>query len=215
MLISFQIKLSQIPMKAIFFSTVTLFILQVSFAQKNKTYIDSISAYQKNYAASHEVVRGSDKKFFRFFSADKNFKVQCRFQKATDSSLVIMKTSGTKIPQKDFIRYGKLIFTIHDTALQLTVYQSKSLTKNDQYKDYLFIPFTDATSGDESYGSGRYIDILTTDIKNNAVTIDFNKAYNPYCAYTTGYNCPIPPRENYLVVAVKAGEKSFAKPNGH
>ncbi|MEI9956742.1 MAG: DUF1684 domain-containing protein [Ferruginibacter sp.] len=99
--------------------------------------------------------------------------------------------------------------------MQLTVYQSKSLTKNDQYKDYLFIPFTDATSGDESYGSGRYIDILTTDIKNNTVTIDFNKAYNPYCAYTTGYNCPIPPRENYLIVAVKAGEKSFAKPGGH
>ncbi|MEI9956741.1 MAG: hypothetical protein WDM90_10670 [Ferruginibacter sp.] len=97
-------------MKTIFFSIVMLFILQVSFAQKNKSYIDSINAYQKNYAASHEVVKGSDRKFFRFFAADKNFKVQCRFQKSTDSSLVIMKTSGTKIPQKDFIRYGMLLF---------------------------------------------------------------------------------------------------------
>jgi len=79
----------------------------------------------------------------------------------------------------------------------------------------LFIPFADVTSGDETYGTGRYIDISTKDIINNTVVIDFNKAYNPYCAYSNGYNCPIPPAENYLAVAIKAGERSFAKPGGH
>lgn len=192
----------------------TFFIL-TGFAQKNTAYQDFLKAYQKNYVAMHEVVKGKNRKLFRFYTPDETYKVSCRFEASTDTTVIIMKTSGTKIPQKDFIRYGKLFFTIHDTALQLTVYQSKSLQQLLKYSNYLFIPFTDLTTGDETYGSGRYIDISTTAIKNNIVEIDFNKAYNPYCAYTTGYNCPIPPRENYLPVAVKAGEKSFARQGVH
>jgi len=81
-----------------------------------------------------------------------------------------------------------------------------------EYKDHLFIPFTDATSGEETYESGRYIDLEIKDITNENVLIDFNKAYNPYCAYVSGkYNCPIPPNENRLIVAIRAGEKSFGK----
>ncbi|MGG9962935.1 DUF1684 domain-containing protein [Ferruginibacter sp. SUN106] len=202
-------------MRLIYSTLILFFISFAGTAQKRNAYPDSIVAYQKNYTTTHEVVKGNDKKFFRFFPADKKFLVQCRFQRSTDSSVVRMNTSGKTIPQKDYFRYGKLIFKLHDTALQLTVYQSRSLRQNPQYKDYLFIPFTDITTGEETYGSGRYIDILTTDIKNNTVTIDFNKAYNPYCAYSEGYNCPIPPAENYLPVAVKAGEKTFAKPVAH
>ena len=199
------------------FCTGLFFILMQSnaMAQQDAAYIKAITSYQKNYVAMHEVVKGKDKKFFSFFPADEHFLIKCRFERTSDTAVVIMKTSGKKIPEKDFIRYGKLIFAIHDTALLLTVYRSKSLQQNPQYKDYLFIPFTDVTTGDDTYGSGRYIDILTTDIKNNTAEIDFNKAYNPYCAYTIGYNCPIPPRENYLNVAIKAGEKTFAKPGGH
>ncbi|WP_462250145.1 DUF1684 domain-containing protein [Ferruginibacter sp.] len=196
-------------MKKFIFLFTAIFCLQISFAQKSKTYNDSIKAFQKTYVTSHEVVKTADRKFFRFYPADKTYAIQCSFEKSTDTTVVVMKTSGKKIPQKDFIRYGKLIFTIHDTALQLTVYQSKLQTPLT--KDYLFIPFADVTSGDETYGSGRNIDLLITDIKNNTALADFNKAYNPYCVYSDGYNCPIPPRENYLVVAIKAGEKTFAK----
>ncbi len=199
-------------MKKYIFLIVALFCLQISFAQKSKTYSDTIKAFQKNYVTTHEVVKAADRKFFRFYDADKMYAVQCTFEISTDTAVVVMKTSGKKIPQKDFIRYGKLLFTIHDTALQLTVYQSKLQTPLT--KDYLFIPFADVTSGDETYGSGRYIDLLITDIKNNTALIDFNKAYNPYCVYSDGYNCPIPPRENLLPVAVKAGEKEFAKMPG-
>ena len=200
-------------MKKYIFLIIAIFCLQISFAQKGKTYTDSIKAFQKTYVSTHEVVKAANRKFFRFYIADKTYAVQCTFEKSTDTTVVVMKTSGKKIPQKDFIRYGKLLFTIHDTALQLTVYQSNlqtPLTKN-----YLFIPFADVTSGDETYGSGRYIDLLITDIKNNTALIDFNKAYNPYCVYNDGYNCPLPPRENYLAVRIKAGEKNFAKPEGH
>jgi hypothetical protein len=113
------------------------------------------------------------------------------------------------------MRVGTLTFTIHDTTLHLTVYKSLLLSSNSAYANYLFIPFTDITTGDETYGSGRYLDIELSDIKNNFVELDFNKAYNPYCAYSTNYNCPIPPKENNLSIAIKAGEKTFAKKLGH
>jgi uncharacterized protein (DUF1684 family) len=72
--------------------------------------------------------------------------------------------------------------------------------------------FADLTSGDEKYTAGRYIDLLIEDIVDNKVILDFNKAYNPYCAYVSGkYNCPLPPRENQLPVAIFAGEKTFTK----
>lgn len=74
------------------------------------------------------------------------------------------------------------------------------------------LPFTDITSGDESYGGGGYLDFRVGEIKNNVLVFDFNKAYNSYCAYAKGYNCPLPPRENYIAIAIRAGEKQFAKP---
>lgn len=195
----------------LFFFGVLLLPFYVLTAQTGKDYINKIKTYQRNYVTAHEVVKGNDKKYFRFYPADEKFKVQCRFERSADTTVVVMKTSGKAIPQKDFVRYGKIYFSIHDTAVFLTVYRSKDLEKNPQYSRYLFIPFTDLTTGDETYGSGRYIDIFTWDIKNDTVEIDFNKAYNPYCAYSSGYNCPIPPRENLLQVAIKAGEKLFAK----
>lgn len=187
------------------------FIFYNCFSQKGKDYVNELKTYQRNYVTTHEVVKGAGKKNFRFYPVNESFKILCQFEKSTDTTTVTMKTTGTKIPQKDFVRYGKIHFTINDTALTLTVYRSKALENNPQYGRYLFIPFTDATTGDETYGSGRYIDIFTYDIKNDTMVIDFNKAYNPYCAYSAGYNCPIPPKENLLPVAIKAGEKNFAK----
>ncbi len=194
---------------------ITILLSAITATAQQTSYISTINTYQKNYVKSHEVVKGKDRKLFRFYAPSTTYKVTCKFEALLDTTVIHMKTSGKTIPVKDFIRYGKLSFSIHDTVLQLTVFQSVSLKENAAYKNYLFIPFTDITTGDETYGSGRYIDILTTDIVNNSVVLDFNKAYNPYCAYSTGYNCPVPPRENFLPVAIKAGEKTFAKSFGH
>lgn len=193
-----------------FLLIIGLLICSYAHAQV-RSYTDAINKYQKKYCKEHEVVKGKDKQYFRFYPVNADYKVSCKFEKSNDTTNVPMKTSGVKVPIKDFTRYGKISFTIHDTLLQLTVYQSKGLVGNPQYKDYLFIPFTDLTSGEETYGGGRYIDIVIGDIKNNILLLDFNKAYNPYCAYTTGYNCPIPPRENNLAIAILAGEKAFGK----
>ncbi len=177
---------------------------------QKKSYVDSLRSFQKKYVSSHEVVKGKDRKAISFYPVNSSFEVVCNFEKSNDTSIIAMKTSGTSIPVKDFKRYGSIYFKIHDSLLKLTVYKSSGIVPAE-YKDFLFIPFTDLTSGAESYGGGRYIDVLTTDIKNNKLQLDFNKAYNPYCAYTTGFNCPIPPGENNLAIAVMAGEKAFAK----
>jgi uncharacterized protein (DUF1684 family) len=172
-------------------------------------YRDSIKDYQESYLMHHEVVKEADKQFFRFFAPDKHYRINASFKKLNDSTGFIMKTSGTK--DKKFFRYGSISLKLKRKAVHLTIYRSEQLMNDSAYKDYLFLPFTDATSGAGSYGGGRYIDLNMQDIIDNRVLIDFNKAYNPYCAYVNGYNCPIPPRENHIPFPIKAGEKDFGK----
>ena len=174
------------------------------------TYKDSLQVFIKNYADKHEVVTGDDKKYLSFFPVNKNYRVVARFERVENGKWFTMETSGTQ--KKVYRVYGAIHFTIHDTTLQLNIYQSQDLMAATEYKEYLFLPFTDLTSGEESYTAGRYIDLVFKDIVNDKVVIDFNKAYNPYCAYVSGrFNCPIPPRENNLNVAILAGEKNYGK----
>jgi uncharacterized protein (DUF1684 family) len=175
-----------------------------------KSYSDSLQSYINNYVKEHEVVRGDDKKYFRFFPIDKNYRVVADFEKPTDNKWFSLETSGRE--KKTYRVYGILSFTIHDTLMKLNLYQSQNLLTDPKYKDYLVLMFTDKTSGDETYEAGRYLDFILADIKNNKVIIDFNKAYNPYCAYVKNkHNCPLPPRENHLPIAIRAGEKTYGK----
>ena len=179
------------------------------FAQ-SKTYKDSIESYFKKYVKEHEIVTGKEKEFMSFFPVNEKFRMSCSFERTMNSPWFRMESSGAI--KKNYRVYGIIHFTINDTAVTLNIYQSQDLMASSQYKDHLFIPFTDATSGQETYESGRYIDLEIKDITNDKVMIDFNKAYNPYCAYVSGkFNCPIPPADNRLAVAIPAGEKSFGK----
>ena len=179
------------------------------FAQKGN-YKDSLEKYQKNYVKDHEVVTGKDKELMSFFPVNEKFRINCHFERIMNSPWFPMATSG--FIKKTYRIYGRIEFTVNDTLVSLNLYQSQDLLATSKYRDHLFIPFTDLTSGTESYVGGRYIDLEIKDIKENKVLIDFNKAYNPYCAYVNGkYNCPIPPAENNLHVAIRAGEKEFAK----
>ena len=186
------------------------FILLTSCVAAQKTSFESeILAFQKNYVDSHEVVKGDDRKFLQFYPVDKKYLVKAKFERIIDSIGFDMNTSSGM--KKKYIKYGILSFKVNDTLAQLYIYQSRDLMVKEKYKDYLFIPFGDATTGFESYGGGRYLECNIPDIKNGYVTIDFNKAYNPYCAYTTGYNCPIPPMENLLRISIRSGEMNYAK----
>lgn len=175
-----------------------------------KSYKDSLQSYIDNYVKDHEVVTGDDKKYLRFFPVDENYRVLADFEKPKDNKWFSMETSGRE--KKIYRVYGILSFTIHDTLVKLNIYQSQNLLADPKYKDYLVLMFTDKTSGDETYDAGRYLDFTLADTKNNKVIIDFNKAYNPYCAYVKNkYNCPIPPPENNLPIAIHAGEKNYSK----
>jgi len=178
------------------------------FAQSS--YNDSLQTYLDHYVKGHEVVQGNDKKYLQFYPINESFRVIAGFEKAKGNKWFSMETSAHL--KQTYRVYGTVSFTIHDTLVTADIYQSQDLLGNPKYKDYLALMFTDKTTGDQTYHAGRYIDLAIGDINDGKVVIDFNKAYNPYCAYVKGkYSCPIPPRENYLPVAIEAGEKNFGK----
>lgn len=142
-------------------------------------------------------------KGIQFFPIRSEFAVQAKFNKINDNQIIGFPTSAKKT--KYFKAYGTLQFRIHDQPFELTVYQSEPAIKG--YETSLFIPFTDATNGVNTYGGGRYMDLEMDEIKDGKVILDFNKAYNPYCAYSKYYNCPIPPANNRLDVEILAGVK--------
>lgn len=106
-----------------------------------------------------------------------------------------------------YLRAGIIKFSLEGKEYQLRLYkQSFSTNKDFAGSDY-FLPIKDATSGDETYKDSRYVDI---EVENNTIPkLDFNYAYNPYCAYNHNWRCPITPEENRLSIAIEAGEKNF------
>ncbi|MDB5196547.1 MAG: hypothetical protein JWP88_918 [Flaviaesturariibacter sp.] len=175
-------------------------------------YRDSLTKFIANYVEHHEIIKGSDKKNLTFYPVNENFSVIATVEKTPNSSWFKMETSGLMRPLYRIFGFAR--FKIGNDSASLAILQSQSLLLNEQYKNLLFIPFTDLSSGQETYAGGRYLDFSIEDIINNQLRIDFNKAYNPYCAYVSNkYNCPIPPKENHLLLKIEAGEKAFT--SGH
>ncbi|MCE6992528.1 DUF1684 domain-containing protein [Dyadobacter sp. CY323] len=165
--------------------------------------------YKKEFLHSeNSPLKKADLPFLQFYEPDSAYRVVAKFEKSRGQSFEMPTYSGVN---KTYVKYGTLKFRVNGKKQKLNVYRSLSLQQLAKYKDYLFVPFKDKTNGVDSYGGGRYIDMKTTDIKNNTYVLDFNKAYNPYCAYSDGYNCPIPPAENHLLIPIAAGEKKFVK----
>jgi uncharacterized protein (DUF1684 family) len=138
-----------------------------------------------------------------YFDADPRFVVTAKLERL-DKPVTLNLTTNRGLT-KPFVRYATLRFELDGQPCTLTAFRfAGSTTRN------LFIPFRDATSGKETYGAARFLDVEESDGRPATVTLDFNEAYNPYCAYSPGYNCPIPPPENHLRVAVTAGERTYA-----
>lgn len=198
-------------MKRIFILTVLL-TFNFGFCQKKFDRIDA-EKFQKKINSEYADAKTSplmeaDLKTFKtldFYPLSSKYYVNAKFVKAKDEKVFEMKTSTNRKPK--YIKYGTVFFSVDGVALKLNVYQDVELSKSDEYKDYLFLPFSDKTCGKESYIGGRYIDLKIP--QGNTILIDFNKAYNPYCAYNHKYSCPIVPLENDLNVEIKAGVKTF------
>lgn len=144
-----------------------------------------------------------DFKGLNFYPYNEKFVVKATLERLKNQPIFKMPTSGKNQP--NYKRYGILHFTINDQKFQLEVYQNIDLIKKKAYKKHLFLPFIDETSGNETYGAGRYLDIEIP--KGKEIVLDFNKAYHPYCAYTIGYSCPITPDVNFLKTEILAGVK--------
>lgn len=144
-------------------------------------------------------------KGLEFFAIDKKYRVEADFIRTPNEQPFGMKTTTDRLPV--YVKYGEVFFKIDNKECKINIYQNQDLIKKPEYADYLFIPFMDKTSGNESYRGGRYIDLKIP--SGDKIMIDFNKAYNPYCAYNHKYSCPIPPYDNKLDVEIRAGVKAF------
>lgn len=184
-------------------------------AQNNVELIDEIEAHQisENEKFSNPETTILDSLGFKnfekleFYPIDLKFRVEARFIRTPDEKPFLMPTTTERKPE--YVKYGEAHFHIDGKNLKLNLYQSVEPNDEPGYENYLFLPFTDLTSGDGSYGGGRFLDAYIPE--GETMIIDFNKAYNPYCAYNKKYSCPIPPKENDLLVRIEAGVKDFGE----
>lgn len=204
-------------MRGIFTGIFLFALITASFGQKSKTdkdYIKSVNKERKEkdkefIDADNSPLDPKYRKSFNgldYFKVDPYWRINARIEIYEKPDTIKMKTTTERLPL--YIVYGKAYFTVNGNSCELTIYRNVGLMSKPDYEDYLFVPFRDKTSGDKSYGGGRYVDARI--MEGDHVIIDFNKAYNPYCVYSKKYSCPVPPSENYLEVEVTAGEKDFA-----
>jgi len=137
-----------------------------------------------------------------YFPVDPTFRVTAVIEKIEKKPLKILKTSDGKTQQYKQFAYAK--FKLSGQRYKLLLLKPAGFGD----LDVIFTAFADNTSGEETYGGGRYLDL---DFKNaRQIKLDFNKAYNPYCEYNSQYSCPLPPPENILPISIKAGEKKYS-----
>ena len=149
-----------------------------------------------------------------FFRPSLDWVIPARFEPTPDAQPFDLPTySGVT---RRYRQYGTLFFEKNGRSYSLQIYQNLKLVEQEAYKDYLFLPFKDLTNGETTYGGGRYLDFRLGDIgPDNILILDFNRCYNPWCAYSDGYSCPIPPPANHLDLAVEAGELQFSGKKKH
>ncbi|MFT4883829.1 MAG: hypothetical protein ACI8U4_001342 [Natronomonas sp.] len=138
-----------------------------------------------------------------YYPIDESYRFELPLHEYDDKETVTVGTSTDG--EQDYLRWGQFRFEVDGEEITLEAY------KSDPDDDRLWVPFRDATSGEETYGAGRYLDLEVESHRTDDGTwiLDFNEAYNPTCAYSDEYECPLPPTENWLDVPIEAGEKAY------
>jgi uncharacterized protein (DUF1684 family) len=195
-------------LKYVFIAVAVLAFIYFTIPQENtEEHIKFIYAerakkkgYLKQNSESPFVKSGKEMGELSYFPIDSKYKVTTKVERIEKRQLVMVANSDGSAAR--YLKYAWLHFKIDDEELKLVVLKQ-------QFGIGYFLGFTDVTSGEDSYGGGRYLDI--SEIKGDRVTLDFNLAYNPYCAYSAEFQCPLPPKENDLGVAIESGEKDYGK----
>ncbi len=196
---------------------VVLFILvtlQFSCSEKKPATIGETPFQIKMNAdfkdASKSPLKPKDLKRFEqldFFPFDTAYVVKATLERIPNAPWFDMKTSTDRFSKERI--FAKATFTLKGKTFTLNIYQGEENMQTEGLEDYLFLPFIDNTNGSSTYAGGRYIDLRIPE--SNTIEFDFNKAYNPLCAYNEKYSCPLVPRENYIDLKVEAGVKAFKK----
>ena len=196
------------------YSVLFLLVFSLCCAQDKQTIQGETDWQRKTNAdfkdASKSPLKDKDRKQFtglEFYKFDSTYVVEAVLKRTPDTKWFNMKTTTNRLSKERV--YGVLNFELKGEPYQLKVYQGEELMQTEGFEDYLFLPFLDNTNGEGSYPGGRYIDLRIPE--DDTLIIDFNTAYNPYCAYNEKYSCPIVPRENYLDTKIEAGVKVFKK----
>jgi uncharacterized protein (DUF1684 family) len=138
-----------------------------------------------------------------FYEPNSKFRIFATYKKPRKPNTISVPTSGVKI--KDYTEFALVTFEIDGQKHKIMTYRPSPVLPLN--RNLVFVPFKDPTAPKDTYGGGRYMDMGVADFKDGKVVMDFNKAYNPYCAFSDGWNCPIPPKRNHLNVRIEAGEK--------
>lgn len=191
-----------------------VFLVQLNFGfSQEKFDASSVTKFQEvinsEYAdAKTSPLLAEDLAVFKtldFYPINEKFFVTAKFVRTENEKPFEMKTTGERKPM--YVKYGEAYFVLDGKDFKLNIYKNIELSKKEEYKDYLFLPFSDLTCGNESYIGGKYIDMKVP--KGETMVIDFNTSYNPYCAYSHKYSCPKVLLENDLNIEIKAGVKKF------
>ena len=201
-----------------YFLIVAFLSLFISCNSQDKRPLIGETEYQQKLNAvfkdaSKSPLKNKDLKSFKgldFFPVDSSYIITASIKKTPDTPFLGM---ATNTEEKSYYRkFGILTFTLKEKEMQLTLYESLEESENPVFEDDLFLPFTDETSGGDSYGGGRYMDVFKSNINTNGtLELNFNNTYNPYCAYNDDYSCPLTPRNNHLSMEILAGVKDFKK----
>jgi uncharacterized protein (DUF1684 family) len=187
-----------------------MLVFIISSIQSQENYADSLSevrkAFNEKVLSTDYILNKKERQKIEtltYFPVDTNWRIEAILEKDKGKRFK-MPTSTDRTPT--YRRYGWIIIETTDTNFRLAAYQNLEL-KGKQYKNYLFIPFKDVNAPKTTYGAGRYVEAYKQKGENN-ILIDFNTAYNPYCAYSYRYSCPITPEVNHLNFPINAGEKN-------
>lgn len=157
---------------------------------------DQMMKHEHDSPLTHEQAQSF--RSLSYYDEDPTLHFKLNLERYEAEEVIDMQTSTGDVAS--YLRWGKVSFEVDGEPVQLTVYKD---TAGSGY----FLPFADGTSGDETYGAGRYLDLH--ELADGRLLVDFNYAYNPYCAYNERWSCPLTPFENRLRVPLRAGEKSF------
>jgi uncharacterized protein (DUF1684 family) len=184
----------------------------LALVNENIEYRQALNEQYTNEATS-PMQKKARKKFtgHSFYDINLDYRVVAKLQRTPTARSFQMKTTSSR--SHEYRKFGILTFKIKGISLKLSVYQDVPNHPDDPVSSHLFLPFKDKTNGYDTYGGGRYLDLVVPE--GDTMIIDFNKAYNPYCHYNVEYSCPLVPRENNLLFRIEAGVKKYPSKGEH